>query len=442
MLVLPNKLKSFKRSTDGNIAMIGAIAFPVVLMFGLGAVDYGIMSKSVQDLKQAASAAALAAVNEAQIAFTAQEDVDIEELMRDTANRVFAARTDGLNFTDIKGVDIVSEQSGNRLTAKVNYSAEYSPQVMNLVGPNVYKISDSQRATVSTTSYININLIFDVSGSMGIGSTPADQELVAQATGCAFACHTNSQRGNSSYDRARANGAVMRIDTAREAAINAVESIKSTVTIDDQVTFGLYKFSNEPFEILSAADAKSSDFNFVKGMIESEVQMDIYGTGTNVELALANMLTKIPVSGTGRTEDERVQYIIVLTDGVENTQSCMPGACWRPHYLANVNAPSKKHANHEINYAPSTVPCVALKARGARIYFINTEYIVPTTGKITGHNRNRFGFIEDTLHDLVDERMVECTGSVDQVVRTNTPQQIATAFEDVLGDVTTPLRLY
>lgn len=422
--------------------MISAIAFPTVLMFGLGAVDYGIMSKSVQDLKQAASAAALAAVNEAQIAFTAQDDVDIEELMRDTANRIFAARTDGLSFTDITGVDIVSEQSGNRLTAKVNYSAEYSPQVMNLVGPNVYKISDSQRATVSTTSYININLIFDVSGSMGIGSTPADQELVAQATGCAFACHTNSQRGSSSYDRARANGATMRIDTAREAAINAVESIKSTVTIDDQVTFGLYKFSNEPVEILSATDAKSSDFNFVKGMIESEVQMDIYGTGTNVELALANMLTKIPVSGTGRTEDDRVQYIIVLTDGVENTQSCMPGACWRPHYLANVNAPSMKHANHEINYAPSTTPCVALKDRGARLYFINTEYIVPTTGRISGHNVRRFGFIKDTLHDLVDERMVECTGSVEQVVRTNTPQQIATAFEDVLSDVTTPLRLY
>lgn len=439
---MKNTFTTFKHAVDGNVAMISAIAFPVVLMFGIGAVDYGIMSKSVQDLKQAASAAALAAVNEAQIAFTAQEDVDIEELMEETALRVFAARTEGLNFTDVKGVNVVSEQSGNRLTAKVNYSAEYSPQVMNLVGPNVYKISDSQRAIVSTTSYINISLIFDVSGSMGIGSTPEDQELVAQATGCAFACHTNSSRGNSSYDRARANGATMRIDTAREAAVNAVESIKSTVTIDDQVTFGLYKFSNEPVEIMSAADANASNFNHVKSMIESEVQMDIYGTGTNVELAMANMLTTLPVSGTGRTQDDRVQYIIVLTDGVENTQSCMPGACWRPHYLANVNEPSKKFANHETNYAPSTAPCVALKDMGARIYFINTEYIVPTTGKITGHNRNRFGFIEDTLHDLVDERMIECTGSADQVVRTNTPQQIATAFEDVLGDVTSPLRLY
>lgn len=432
----------FKHAVDGNVAMISAIAFPVVLMFGIGAVDYGIMSKSVQDLKQAASAAALAAVNEAQIAFTAQEDVDIEELMEETALRVFASRTEGLNFTDVKGVTVVSEQSGNRLTAEVNYSAEYSPQVMNLVGPDVYKISDSQRAIVSTSSYLNINLIFDVSGSMGIGSTPEDQVLVAEATGCAFACHTNSARGNSSYDRARANGATMRIDTAREAAINAVESIRDTVTMDDQVTFGLYKFSNEPVEIMGSSDARASDFNHVKSMIESEVQMDIYGTGTNVELAMANMLTTIPASGTGRTEDDRVQYIIVLTDGVENTQSCMPGACWKPHYLANVNEPSKKHANHEINYAPSTAPCVALKEMGANIFFINTEYIVPTTGHISGHNVNRFDFIENTLHDLVDERMKECTGSADQVVRTNTPAQIATAFEDVLGDVTSPLRLY
>lgn len=439
---MTKKLKPFKQAVDGNIAMISAIVFPVVLMFGIGAVDYGIMSKSVQDLKQAASAAALAAVNEAQIAYTAQEDVDIEELMQETAQRVFAARTEGLNFTNVKGVNVVSEQAGNRLTAKVNYSAEYSPQVMNLVGPDVYKISDSQRAIVSTTSYISINLVFDVSGSMGIGSTPADQELVAQATGCAFACHTNSARGSSSYDRARANGAVMRIDTAREAAMDAVQSIRSSVTLDDQVTFGLYKFSNEPVEIMSATNANASNLNFVEQMIEDEVQMDIHGTGTNVELALVKMLTDLPESGTGRTADDRIQYIIVLTDGVENTQSCMPGACWRPHYLANVNSPSMKHANHEINYAPSTAPCVALKEKGARIYFINTEYIVPTTGKITGHNRNRFGFIKDTLHDLVDVRMKECTGSADQVIRTNTPQEIATAFESVLGDVTTPLRLY
>lgn len=120
----------------------------------------------------------------------------------------------------------------------------------------------------------------------------------------------------------------------------------------------------------------------------------------------------------------------------------MPGACWRLHYLANVNEPSKKHANHEINYAPSTAPCVALKNMGANIFFINTEYIVPTTGRISGHNVNRFDFIENTLHDLVDERMIECTGSADQVIRTNTPAQTATAFEDVLGDVTSPLRLY
>lgn len=435
-------IKSFKQAVDGNFAMVSAIAFPVILMFGVGAVDYGIMTKSVQDLKQAASAAALAAVNEAQIAFTAQEDVNIEELMEETALRVFAARTEGLNFTDVKGVNVVSEQSGNRLTAKVNYNAEYSPQVMNLVGPNVYKISDSQRAIVSTTSYISINLVFDVSGSMGIGSTPEDQQLVADATGCAFACHTNSSRGNSSYDRARANGAVMRIDTAREAAMNAVQNIKSTITMDDQVTMGLYKFSNEPVEIMNATNINASNLDYVKQMIDDEVQMDIYGTGTNVELALYNMLAVLPESGTGRTADDRIQYIVVLTDGVENTQSCMPGACWRPHYLANVNEPSMKHANHETNYAPSTAPCEALKENGTRIYFINTEYIVPTTGKITGHNRNRFGFIEDTLHDLVDVRMKECTGSADQVIRTNTPQEISTAFENVLGDVTTPLRLY
>lgn len=211
--------RSFNASDHGNIAIISAVAFPVVLMFGIGAVDYGIMSKSVQDMKQAASAAALAAVNEAQIAYTDREDVDIEALMQETALRVFQARTDGMSFSTVENVNVVPKQVGNKLTAVVNYSATYTPQVMNLVGPATYRISDSQRATVSTASYISINLVFDVSASMGVGATEADQRLMQEKIGCTFGCHQqNVSLENSTYGRARAYGATMRIDVARDAA--------------------------------------------------------------------------------------------------------------------------------------------------------------------------------------------------------------------------------
>lgn len=340
------------------------------------------------------------------------------------------------------GFDATPSVVGNRLSMEVSYRADYSPNVMNMIGPETVSISDSQRATVSSASYININLLFDVSGSMGIGSTPADQQLIADTTNCAFACHTGSSRGNSTYDRARAAGAVIRIYTARTSAIDAVLAMETSMTLEDQVTVGLYKFSNEPTEILSPSDARASDLATVRNLISSEVQMDIEGTGTNIELAMRNMLAVLPTSGTGRTPDDRVQYVVGLTDGVENTQSWYPGRGWRAHNAATVNSPSMRHAGHEINYAPATSQCDALKANGAQIYFINTEYIVPTTGRISSHNVRRFGFIEDTLHDLVDVRMKACAGRDANVVRTNTPEEIATAFNDVLGDISTPLRLY
>lgn len=94
---------------------------------------------------------------------TDREGIDLEALMRETALRLFEARTDGLNFTKIKGVGVVTQQIGNKLTADVNYNAEYEPQIMSLVGPDTYSISDSQRAIVITASYISINLVFQTS---------------------------------------------------------------------------------------------------------------------------------------------------------------------------------------------------------------------------------------------------------------------------------------
>jgi hypothetical protein len=406
-----------------------------------GALDYTQVTNAKQELESAAAAAALAAVNEAHIAYSGREDVDLEKLIQETASDVLSSRTGHINGISLGDVKVSPDVSGNLMTVDISYSATVESMLSSMVGVDSFPISGQQKAKASAKSYININLLFDVSGSMGIGATLAEQKKVFDATGCAFACHTGKERGKSSYDKARAAGANMRIDVAREAAMSAVKIMEQKSEFEGQVSFSLHKFSNTRTEIMPSSDPKSTDFQHVKSLLSSEVQMDITGTGTNVELAIED-LSKTLKSGSGITADDRVEYIVVLTDGIENTQSWDYGKGWKPHAEAMVNSPSKKHANHEINYAPGTAPCKTLRDNGAHIYFINTEYIVPSYGNLSAHNVKRFGFIEDTLHDLVPIRMKECSGSYDNVIEANSPKEIEDAFEKLFAEFSTPLRLY
>ena len=438
---LKARLNFLRTSERGNFAIMTSIAAPVLIMLSLGTVDYGQAVHMDQKLLSDAQAAVLAAVNETQMAYNDEEDVDYADVAKSSATRVFLART-GLTEADFETLNVVPNVQSNVFSVQISYRLKVPSLMGGLAGMEYHMVSNTARAKASASSYININLMFDVSGSMGIGSTPADQALIASVTNCAFACHTGSPRGSSTYDVAKAAGAVMRIDTARQSALNAIQNMKADLEMEDQVSFGLYKFSNETTEILNPFDEKSTDLDHVESLVSAEVQMDIEGTGTNVEVALDHIATVLASSGTGRTPEDRIQYVVVLTDGVENSQSWYPGKGWKPHENAVPNSPYMVHAPHEINYAPATRPCTVLKERDIEIYFINTEYIVPTTGHISSHNVNRFGFIEDTLHDLVEDRMEECTGATDKVIKTNTPQEISTAFDTILGEVTTPLRLY
>lgn len=431
----------YTKSEDGGIAITGALSMPFLLLLVFGALDYSQVSNAKQELESAASAAALAAVNEAHIAYSDREDVELADLIKEKATQVFQSRTSHINGITMEGVTISPAVSGNVMTVDINYGAKVDSLLSSMVGVDSFAISGQKRAQASAKSYININLLFDVSGSMGIGATIADQKKVFDATGCAFACHTGQARGGSSYDKARSAGADMRIDVAREAAMSAVNLIEQKSEFEGQVSFSLHKFSNTRTEILSSSDKKSTDYIHIRQLLSDEVQMDMVGTGTNVELAVQD-LSKTLKSGSGRTPDDRVEYIIVLTDGIENSQAWSKSTGWYPHPEKMVNNPYKEHAKHEINYAPGTTSCKTLRDNGTHIYFIHTEYIVPSYGALSSHNVNRFDFIEDELHDLVPVRMTECTGKVENVIEANSPEEIENAFERLFKEFSTPLRLY
>ncbi len=429
-----NFLKKFRHKQDGNVAITAAMSLPVVLMIGFGAMDYGIMVQSDQELKSAAAAASLAAVNEAQIAYTNEEGEDLKELMEQTAKKVFNARVEKMNLVDVSSIEVTSKVDGNRLSANLSYRATYKTQVIGVAGMKSINIANSQRATISSASYSDITFVIDSSGSMGIGSTVADQQLMMNTIGCTFGCHNNQVSANSSYGRAKAAGATMRIDVAKNAAMKSLDIIRDNTELDDQIRLGLYRYSSNLTPVMNASDANSSDLNHVRNVFDDEIHLDFWGMGSNTELALEKVAERLPDGGSGRTPNDRKQYIVVVTDAVDDWRHFYGTPSGSERLWSRVNLPRYGGGV----WAPGNTGCKAIRDRGINIYFIQTEYLAPTIGQHQAYYR----WIDANLNPIIPDRLAACTGSADNVISTVTPGELDNAMSSVIGDISSPLRLY
>ena len=435
-------LNAFFKHRGGNFATLSAIVLPLML-FGVGAsVDYGLAVHANQKLKAAAEAAVLGAVSEAQQAFISQENVDLNELIKSTAKALFEANVGSIAQTDVTALRVVPMVNKNEISARIDYDATYTTSLVKALGYKEIQISNNARSVVNVRSFINISFLMDVSASMGIGATAADQQILANTINCAFACHIDEARGNSKYDKARAAGADMRIDVARDAAMAAVDASEETEEYDDQVSFGIYKFSNELTTVMSHKDARASDGSYVKSQLQNGIQMDMTNGGTNIENALKTLSNTLPKSGMGLRADDRIQYVVVLTDGVESGQAWTKARDWFLHSATKTNTPYKTHAGHEVNYALNTSACDKLKTKDVETYIIYTEYMKPAYGAFSQHDKDRFAFVTNSLFPIIPTRFTACTGDAEHVIHADTPEEIKTKFTDIVRSLSAPLRLY
>ncbi|MGE6739896.1 TadE/TadG family type IV pilus assembly protein [Allorhizobium pseudoryzae] len=426
----------------GSFGVLTALVLPVVIL-GVGiAVDYGLALDASQKLKAASDAAVLGAIGEAQEAYIRQEKVDLQDLIREAGEEFFKANQARMVSIRLQDVDVVPRVNKNELSAELTYTASYSTSLLKIFGYNEIPISSSSHAAVNVRSFVNINLLIDVSASMGIGATSLDQQKVASAVNCAFACHINSARGSSPYDTARAAGATMRIDVARNAAISAVDVSKETAEFADQVTFGLYKFSNELTTVVSHADARASNYSYLKTALRDEILLDMTNGGTNIGAAISSLTTLLPKSGSGLRADDRIQYVIVLTDGVESGQAWTAAKNWFKHPSTKEIAPYKAYATHEVNYALDPATCDKAQKKDVDIFFIYTEYLEPIYGEFGDHDKQRFQFVTDTLFPLIPKRFASCTADANNVIKVTTPAEIEQTFTRIVKGLSAPLRLY
>jgi len=169
----------FARGTRGNVAMLFALALPVLLMVSLGAIDIHQASKVKADLQDALDAAALAA---ARTNFTADDDLNRVGLAALKANMpaYFKTDEDGVLLRDDASFTLVD----NRIVADARVDVKVL--VANIILPPYGQILDdylpvgSRSEVLRASRNVEVALVLDITGSMADGGALASLKDAAK----------------------------------------------------------------------------------------------------------------------------------------------------------------------------------------------------------------------------------------------------------------------
>ena len=204
MRALLDLIRRFGRDSRGNMTFTFAIV-TVPLLTAVGAAsDYSLATRMRAKLQSAADAAAVASISQQSPGFLAASKMTSDGTVTagaTDANKIF----NGIMGT-ITGYTGLSEtatvtKTGVNLASTVTFSAQVPTVFMKIAGFPTMTIAGNSTAGGKLPTYLDFYLMLDVSGSMGLPSTNAEQTRLAAinpddfstySNGCTFACHFQS----------------------------------------------------------------------------------------------------------------------------------------------------------------------------------------------------------------------------------------------------------
>jgi Flp pilus assembly protein TadG len=202
----------FRSNTRGTVATIAALA-AIPLFAAVGCViDYSMASMVKTKLQAAADAATLATIStNSPIVASAKLNGNVSGAPAYATNFFNAGaaaitKSGTMNVTSTSSVSM----TGNKVTVKVSFTAQIPTFFMGIMGFSNVPIGGSSTASYTLPVYIDFYLMLDVSGSMGMPSTTAEQarlqavnpdNLSKYPSGCTFACHFTAQGGCGQSDQ-------------------------------------------------------------------------------------------------------------------------------------------------------------------------------------------------------------------------------------------------
>ncbi len=198
-------ISRFRHDKKANVAVIFVVALiPILTAIGC-AVDYSLatrMKAKLQAAADAASVASIAAKSPGYLAATTMASNGPVPAGATDANNVFNGNMSGITGFTLVSLTSTVTKTGATLTSNVQFSASVPVVFMKIVGLTTLTIGGSSSSSASLPLYLDFYLMLDVSSSMGLPSTNAEQTRLSAVNpdnyanypgGCTLACHFQTQ---------------------------------------------------------------------------------------------------------------------------------------------------------------------------------------------------------------------------------------------------------
>jgi Flp pilus assembly protein TadG len=205
LIRLQQFLSRFRRDRRGNVAIIFTFAaIPLVSAIGC-AVDYSMATRMKAKLQSAADAAGIAALSQKSPGFLAASTMtgngSVGPGVTDMTN-VFNANMNGITGYTNPNITFSVTKTGIKLASNVTFTVDVPTTFLRVINFPKLTVSGLSSAAATLPPYLDFYLTLDVSGSMGLPSTAAEQTRLgkinpdnwvqyrtASGVSCTLACH-------------------------------------------------------------------------------------------------------------------------------------------------------------------------------------------------------------------------------------------------------------
>lgn len=450
------KADAFATDTRGNFATMFAITIPVLIgSIGL-AVDVSNNMNIKSRLVAAADAAVLAGVKTGSQA-ASEGDLDWLKQANDEASALFFGNIATENLKNVQFAPTFT-RTGTTVEGDATYSYLSPTYFMQFFGNAAVQIGQTSKAAIKASNYVDIGFLIDNSGSMGIGATPADQQKMVAASGCAFACHLPRSDGEAKFtpDAAHAVGAKIRMDIARDALLKAVEDLEKRQLDAGQLRISLYTFSNTLKTVakdesnLAVIKAKIQGIGIAKGD-DGDKQ---YG-GTYLTAALKELGASAKKGGDGNSKNSRKSFLVVFSDGIDDSVAIRPrpggiiGALLALLFQNDMTNgvynrlstwsenPVSLFVQGEGSIVQPFIPdaCETLKAKAQTVFAARVKYVAAAGFDKNWWDRDKVNFITGPAADDIEDAFANCASKPEYVVTAESSAEIAPTFQKILDEI-------
>jgi Flp pilus assembly protein TadG len=461
---LTSLIRRFRSDSSGNIAVTFVIALlPILAAIGC-AIDYSLATRMKAKLQSAADAASVASISQKSAGYIAATTMTGDGPVSagvTEANNIFNGNMSGITgYTNLAVTPTVTK-TRIKLTSNVQFSADVPVVFMKVLGYQKLTVSGISNSTASLPPYLDFYLMLDVSGSMGLPSTNAEQTRLAAVNpdnftlypnGCTFACHFSSgsacsvsqqkPRSNSdghcqgfSMSRTAGNSSntpvtscptdgtsaciQLRADAVGYAVTQLFITANATEKVTNQFRIGLYPFIQNLYSFfpltssINGSPTNSGTINYAAAnlatLLDTGSNSNLGSGGTHFENAFPSMNTLITGVGDGSTSNNTQPFVFLVTDGAQNYQTQ-----WNSNWGGS---------NSATVMDPKTL-CKPLKDRGIIISVLYIPY--QTIQNPTSFANNEDVFANNNI-PFIPPTLQSCA-SPNFFFTANTPADITTAL--------------